>query len=263
MGATHQITDQTKLDKKGIQENMAGFNWQSDPNMIRKPDYFIYMFNVGAKSHEVCRPPQMPRVQIPGIKPGEKFRMAFKIPNTVNQMWADPDNGSPRIHGEHGERVAMDMINPNNLGIDQDAEIDQSKVLSAGNDLSKYGVFWSRNEVPTELELTAARKRMEKFYRELLRRADQLATNGKRDEITDDMHMAADYFQYQAAWHVQVEVPLACPQCGENIKQGVAYHKNSMDVICVIDWKRTVASGAKKKEEVPEELRWWGKEKAQ
>lgn len=257
MSADATVQSLNQIDKRTNSENAATFNWRSNPNMIRQPDYHLYMFNVGPMKHEVARPPIMVKATIPACPKGQKYIMAFKIGNIVNQIWADPDNGEPRTHAEYGERVMMDIVNPYNLGIDQDAPIDENHVFSVNADLGKFGVFWSKNEVPTDEEIQKAVGRMEKHFRQQLNVADALARAGKQSEITDVQHMAADHFHYKAGWHVQVEAPVSCPNCGEDIKPGVAFHKNSMDLICVIDWQRTVAAGAKKKSEVPEDKRWW------
>lgn len=252
--ATHKLANQTLIDKKGVKENADLLNpeaFRGNPNLVRPADYFIYIFNTGAMKHVVDRPPMFLKVNIPACNKGERYRIAFKLPNICHQTWPDPDTGTPRVHSEYGERVAMDMINPNNLGVDQDAEIDPSTVFSAGNDLSVFGVFWSRNETPTEEELQKAEARRDKYYRRLITTAREKARLGKHVDITDIEHMAAEHFRLNESWHTVVEAPIDCPNCGEQIKAGVAYHKNSMDLICVLDWDRAIAAGAKKESDRP------------
>lgn len=249
--ADASVASLNQIDKRTTQENLATFNWHSDPHMVRKPDYFLYLFNIGPLNHDVARPPMIVRAKIPACPKGQKYVTAFKLGNIVNQVWADADTGQPRTHSEYAERVLTDLINPYNLGVDQDVEIDPNRVFSVGNNLGEMGVFWSRNEVPTDEEMVKPRQRMEKFFRRMIAQGDALARAGKQEDITELMHIGADYFNYKAGWHTQVEVPATCPNCGEDIKRGVAYHKNSADVICVIDWDRSIAAGVKKASDRP------------
>lgn len=259
MPADASISNQTELDKRSIAENQVT-NLQLDANFQRRPDYFIYVFNVGARSHRVSNG-HLKNVLIPGVDKGQKYVMAFKLPNIVNQCWQGADNGMIQTYGDDGRRVAMDIINPANMGIDQDYEIPKDQIVSQGANLANWGLFWSLNEVPTDEEIAKAVGRMERYYRSLLKEADQLARSGKYDKIEEFHYIAADYFGYKGAWNTKVDVPNDCPNCGASVKQGVAYHRNEDGSVCVIDWQRTVAAGIKTKKEVPEDARWWVPEK--
>lgn len=236
------------------------------PGMNRKPEYYIYVFNIGAKAWvddanaklAIRRPPLMPCVSIPGCPKGKPYVLAFRLPDIVRQGWQDETTGGLRIHEEYGARVAMDIINPVNPTLDQDLQIDPNiQAFAQGFNLGAFGVFWSKNEVPTEEELNKAKGRMERQYRKLLVEADELERAGQRSKLTPDHYLAGDYFGYKANWRSVPEVPDNCPNCGAGIKRGAAYHRTEDGVICVVDWKRTVAAGVKTKADVPEELRWW------
>jgi hypothetical protein len=69
-----------------------------------------------------------------------------------------------------GRRVAMDLINPSNLGIDLDAEYPHG--MAVGNDFSKKGVFFSLHNPPLKKELRAAHKRLKGYYTDLIDRAN-------------------------------------------------------------------------------------------
>jgi len=247
MSANATITKQSRPIKAGQGPDTTDPGYQmgvkENPNMVRQAEYFIYVFNVGGKNHPITHP--LVKGNIPACPPGERYKLAFKLPNIMTQVWADDATGLPRTHAEYGERVATDLINPANLGIDQWANLDESQIISSGQDMAKFGVFWSLSEVPSDEELVKITEKMKKHYRVLIGRADELARKGKLEDITQDMHMAADYFQYEASWHAQVEMPTNCPNCGEKIRKGIAYHKNSMDMVCVIDRKRYEAATGK------------------
>lgn len=252
------ISSQTMLDKRSIQENQMK-NFTVDANFVRPPDFHIYIFNVSPKPFEVWRPPLMPRVQIPGIEKGQKYRLAFKLPNIVNQCWADADTGLARIAGFDGRRVAMDIINPANITLDQDLQMDPKNVFGEGVDLS-WCVFWSLNEIPTEKEMTKAIDKMEKYFRALLQQADDFARAGQYNKIQPDHFMAADHFRYKGVWNTRVEVPEDCPLCGGPIKKGAIVHAGPDGCHGVLDWKKAVAAGLKSREDVPIEARWWKEE---
>jgi hypothetical protein len=225
-------------------------NFTLDANTLRKPDYFVYVFNVGVRAHRVTTG-QLKNVHVPGVKAGQKYVLAFKLPNIVNQSWKDPDTDQVRVWGDDGRRVAMDLINPANMGIDQDFEIDPSQVVSSGADLSRWGLFWSLHEVPTEEELAKATKRMEKHYRFLINQADNFARTNHYDMIQDIHHIAADYFGHRSSWNTRVEVPEECPLCGLPVKKGVAIHAGADGCGGVLDWDKAIASGLKKESQRP------------
>jgi hypothetical protein len=68
----------------------------------------------------------------------------------------------------------MDLINPSNLGLDQDQ--DQASYLqwssAVGNDFGKKGVFFSTHNPPLKKEIKAAHKRLKKYYQEVIDRAN-------------------------------------------------------------------------------------------
>jgi hypothetical protein len=235
------------------ENQMRSFN--VDANFTRPPDYFIYIFNVSPKTFVVERPPLMPRVQIPGVESGQRYRLACKLPNILNQTWQDADTAQPRVHGFHGEQVAGDIINSANLTGDQWKDIENQ--LGQGVDLSKWGVFWSLKEKPTEEELSKAKARLEKNYRALLQEADDFARAGQYARIMPDHHLAASHFKYRAAWNAQVEVPETCPACGGGMKKGSVVHGGVDGCGAVLDWEKAVEYGQKSKADVPESKRWW------
>jgi hypothetical protein len=249
------IVSQTELDKKAFAENQIK-NFAVDANFLRKPEYFVHMYNVGERSHRISNG-LIKNALIPGVKNGERYVKCFSLPNIVNQCWQDPDNGQLRTYGEDGRRVMMDLINPANMGIDQDFELPPDQIVSQGSNLAVWGLFWSAYDPPQEEEIAKAVTRMEKHYRRLLTEADALDRAGKRGDILEIHHTAASYFRYKGTWNTVVEVPTDCPVCGNPMRKGAAFHMFDGGGICVNDWKRTVAAGARTKDQVPDEERWW------
>jgi hypothetical protein len=234
-------------------------NFKGNPYVDRRPDYWIHVFNISRQKFLVRRPPAFPVIEIPACPNDKPYIEVLRIPNIVNEksLNALASGGSEvQVTPIFGERFAMDIINPANEGADMWQEMGTSWIDSGGDDLSRRGVFWTLNEEPTGEELRKARVWMERHYRKLIKDAEELSKRNRPGDIIPEAHLAADHFKLSLAWHTDAEVPASCPNCGEPIKEGIAFH-SSNGILCVIDWKRAVASGVKKRDDVPQEKRWW------
>jgi len=240
-------------------ENSKNFSSHVDPNLLRKPEYFVYLYSVSGREFTVELPPHIRRLIIRACPAGQPWTLVTKLAHPFQQPDND-DNGNLIARSHDARRVAMDICNPSNTSLDQDLRLDPKFVLAYGNNLTQQGVFWSLNYPPTEEEVKKAVARKETYYRGLLEKARTLELANPKElefELNMDYHMAADYFGVETNWHKRVERPAFCPNCGEGIKTGVAFHKHPDGFLCVIDWKRTVEAGVKSKDDVPDHLRWW------
>ncbi len=242
-------------------ENIKGISFvdfTQDANLQRKPDYYLYLFNISPRKFQVCRPPSWPMINFAACPAGKKYELVGRVPSIVNEVSLVVDRTV--VTGIAGERFATDLLNPTNTGIDIWKEITDGEIswLDGGtDDLTRRGMFWSRNEVPSEDELRMAKSRMEQHYKSLLQQADSLERENRQKEIGPEHRMAAEYFHYKAHWHVVAETPNFCPNCGEAVRTGVAYHATPFGTMCVIDWQAAVRAGVKTRADVPEEYRWW------
>lgn len=240
-------------------------NFSDDPNITRAPQYYIHVYNISPRAREVRRPPSFPLIRFAACPKGQPYIKAAEIPNIVNEKWVDAASGEIRNRGIIGERFAMDLLNPTNLGIDcwQEITDDAQSWIDAGgtDDLTRRGLFWTLNDPPKQWELDRAKERLEKHYRNMLLVADSYWQSPDADQkrnIGREHHDAADYYRVKNVWHTVAELPSLCPNCGENLPNpNVPYHRNSLGERCVIDWKRTLESGVIKKSDVPESKRWW------
>ena len=252
-------------------------DYTADANVSRAPDYYLYVFNVAPRDFEVRRPPSFPFIKF-GRCPKDLqeaatlninendlvivngqivARKVMTAPNIVNEKWIDSASGETRVRGIVGERFLMDAINPANLGVDMWKQGEDSWIDSGSDDLSRRGIFFTRNNPPEAFEIAKTKERMEKHYRKLLLEADELWNDEKtRRLVGPEHHSAAEYFHVRAKWHTVAELPTLCENCGEEVKAGAAFHLTAFGV-CVRDWQRTVAAGVKSKSDVPEEKRWW------
>lgn len=252
----------------------------------RQPEYFLSVFNIAPKKFVVNRPPQFSAIVFLPCPAGRSWLKVATIPDIVGEKWVNAESGKIDTNGVRGERFVMDLLNPSNLGIEMWREItdEQMTWIDGGtSDLTRRGVFWTRNDEPgqtclahggcgnaakcpqcgadTFSELSLAKSRMEKHYKQLLMQADQYQREGHLNEIGPEHHLAGDYFHVRTPWHVVAELPQTCPNCGDAIKEGVAFHISSVGTVCVLPtqeaWQRTVNSGVKRRSDVPDEYRWW------
>ena len=205
----------------------------------RKPDYFVYLYNVSELTHIISRPPLFADAKLPGRQGREQYHYIGKFPQPLNLPKGNVDSNEVDFFMQDTRRFVTDMINPDNLTINQDVVIERS--TSGGtNDLGAKGIFWSyngpsekwepterlnpdgtqHNETPTVEEIQASVKRMEKRYRFILNEAKTVeASNPKElpDKVTPELHAAAEYFGETYSWHNKQVRADYCPICGEKI----------------------------------------------
>jgi hypothetical protein len=263
--ATHSITHQDGPEAglgraQTYDANSAlGLNPVLDPNIFRKVEYHVYVYSVADREIRIKRPPIFPNLVMPA-RGKERYVKVTSLPSPLQTVDRDL-NGNLIANWTDGRRAAMDLINPNNWGIDQDATLAGKTAMAVGVNNGERGVFWSLNDPPTEEEIRKAEGRKETYYRALLERARVTELSdpaGLQEVINKDYHLAAEYFGVEASWHRKLSTKATCRNCGEEIRSAdVAFHKTSDGVICVLDWERTVKAGVKHKSDVPPGMEYW------
>jgi hypothetical protein len=230
---------------------------------ISEPKYFVHIYNIAPKEFPISRT-LFPRFTARACPAGERYIKVTSIRHPFPELDHESDDTSQiRIREHIAERVAQDICNPENTTLDQNLIVQNS--FNIDGNLNLQGLFWSRNNPPTEAELKDAEKRLETYYRGLLSMATALErTNEKElyERKTPDWHDAADYFGVETSWHQKqtrkVEVAKhSCPNCGDDIKAGAAFHRDSEGDLCILDWQRAYEAGRVTKEQVPESKIWW------
>lgn len=233
----------------------------------RKPDFTVYLYNVSESKFEVSRPPVIVNFIIPGrsglglnpysledlMKNGgnkERYILATSFPSPLVTPKPSTDSSEIGFDAIDTRRFAMDIVNPENIGIDQDAILDPKDIKSKGNNLGAKGVFFSLNNPPTEQEVNAAINRMEAGYRALLEeaRATEISNPALLSAtLSPEHHAAAEYFGESFSWHGKKVKTEACENCGDRVKAGSAFHKTDEGGMCIRDWKRAVKAGVRTK----------------
>jgi hypothetical protein len=165
----------------------------------------VWIYNVSAQRHESSIHPVLGRnVIFPAVKEGEDYSVVTSIPRVMRYPKANVDSGDMSPVFEDGRRIAMDLINPDNLGLDQDATPMSLHTSGNGRNLGAKGVFWSLKNPPGKMEVRLAKKRMEMRYKFLLEQAETVLKVDPRilkEMITPEHHAAADYMGGSYVWH--------------------------------------------------------------
>jgi len=175
-------------------------------NLAAKPTYKVWIYNVSRQSFTVVHP-VLRTVTVPANTTRKKYVLFTSLPNVVQMPQANIDTDEITAKPMRGERLAMDLINPDNLGLDQDAEIRWR--TSIGRNLGEMGVFWSLSNPPKASEVAAAVKRMEGYYKRLLEQAEALEKVSIEREfqniVTPAHHAAAEHFKITNKWHPRLK----------------------------------------------------------
>ena len=163
----------------------------------------VWIYNVSRQQHMPVNHPILTEVKFPAAKEDEDYAVVTSIPRVMRYTKENIYTGHVDIVFEDGRRIAMDLVNPDNFGVDQEKPIWHAGTAE-GRDLGAKGVFWSMKNPPGKLEVRLAKKRMEMHYKFLL---EQAATVQKvdpkqlRDTITPEHHAAAEYMGGTYIWH--------------------------------------------------------------
>ena len=280
MEATHQYVGTLDSHSKAMAvANNINFELISTSSytLNKEPEYFVYIYNLSEVnvgndvSFVVSRPPLMREFKIKRRMPGQEYTLATKLPQPLLVPKGNVDSNEVDMVPQDVRRFAMDIINPDNLTVDQDAFIDPTKVTGHGNNLGGKGVFWSLNgpgateggtrksirigrenvsvfEVPQPSEIKAARDRMEKNYKRALEEADAVQISQPADLgkfLTPEHHAACEYFGEDRSWHGKKSKTDFCSICGERMRHGAAFHKTEEGVLCINNWDGAIKAGVK------------------
>ena len=205
-----------------------------------EPDYFIYVYNLLDKEWIVRQPPLFAAFHIPKREKGKRFAVTL-LPAFVNEVTMKAGTTELSYKQIDGRKAATSLLNPGAFpGTNWEGQLHNWDTDDqTGNNLNNFGCFWSltrpdetdKLEVEIELFLDKCKVTME----ELVKRAEELFESGERKLISPLMHFAMDYLGKQAPWHMSMRHMISCPICGDQVPEGIAYHRNSFGDRCIID----------------------------
>lgn len=239
--------------------NPENFNVIITGHMMRQPKRLIYIHTVAKRSSAFLTRTLFPKLRLAACEAGERYVTSAVVPDPIPQASPDQERGGTRIDEHDGWRAAIDLLNPANLTYNPFSGTNNPDFFANrnGQNLIAEGFWPSENEVPTEDEIKLAEKHRDQHYRWLTREATRLAAVSTKElneflQSYPDVHIAMDALGMSAQWHTVSAVTASCPNCGDAVKQGIAYHLSSTGIICVIDPLRSLKAGAIDKERYQE-----------
>lgn len=129
----------------------------------------VWIYNISELAHTLYGS-VVKELKVPACKDAE-YAVATSLPGIMRLPKENVDEGELDYYLLDGRRAAMDLINPANLGVDQDQSPTFMSQFSQGNNYSRRGVFFSLHNPPLKKELRAAHKRMKTYYSDLMEKA--------------------------------------------------------------------------------------------
>jgi hypothetical protein len=197
---TAYILKRTELDDKMEQGLMRGANFSVDPCIDHLNFLFnnrgkvkVWIYNVSHQEHLLGNG-LIKKMRVPACKDGEEYAVVASLPAVMITSKENVDTGEFDYLMSDGRRMAMDLINPSNLGINQDAEV--SSWFASGNNFSSKGVFFSTHNPPLKKEIRAAHKRLKPYYEDIIERANLVRLTsiaGTLGITLEEIEAAQDY----------------------------------------------------------------------
>lgn len=240
-----------------------GHNGSRAPQIweMRPEEYRVYIFTVGHTDRLSTTHALLGRINVPGCKPDERYKLVTSVRHPFPQriediLLSDPNDDPYRYHD--AKRIAQDICNPSNPFLDQKIDdygkLDPYFAVQDGTNFSRFGVFWTLNQTPTEEELANAEKRRDAFYKNTISEHDRLyaAKPANAANFGPDVRMALDYFGEQRDYHRKFIPVQTCPNCGTQIPASAGFHFMPNGACCVNDWDKAIAAGVKTKKDRPD-----------
>ncbi|MFZ1012866.1 MAG: hypothetical protein WAN28_05930 [Terracidiphilus sp.] len=231
-----------------------------DPRMPRMfPVHrMIYIYSVARQNYPKQHPYFKGVLQAP--KKGERFALCCAVPDPPQQLSIDAERGGKRVdvepRDEAGWRVAIDILNPNNPSLNPyfTPSPEQAALYEVGKDVNliKFGLFPSLNNPPNEEELLKAEQTRDAADDELINEAFQEQASNPQGfrrwlKAHPGISAAMEARGVTADWHHRAERKIKCPNCGDSVIEGVAFHKSSAGVVCILDPERAAKAGVEVK----------------
>lgn len=176
--------------------NYIHFNFEQ-LNILPASKDKIWIYNISELGHTL-RGSIIPELKVPACK-NEEYVVVTSLPAILRLPKVDVDKHEFAYVLLDGKRAAMDLINPSNLGVDQDAG-DNGLSFSYGNNYGNRGVFFSEHNPPLKKDLRAAHSRMKKYYAGLLEKAkmSRFLAAASAALVPVDEFMAAETYIYNS-----------------------------------------------------------------
>lgn len=247
-----------ETQKELRKQNEANFNTIINGRAMREPRRMLYIHAVSKKPKDVTRT-LFAKLHLKGCENGERYVTCAVVPDPIPQPSPDQERGGTRIDESDGWRACIDLLNSNNWTNDPYSGSNNPDFYAnrQGMNLIAEGFWPSIHEVPPESEIKRAEECVKKHYQWLTKEAIRLNGSGMQREFNEflqtypDTHVAMDALGLSAPWHAASVIEAFCPNCGEKIRPGIAFHTGELGP-CVIDPVRAYKAGVLTKERMEE-----------
>ena len=222
--------------------NNEGFNPVISGRRMRDPIRTIYVYSVARRSFTISTL-LFKKLRLKGCENGERVVRCTSLPDPFPQVCQDNDRGGSRIDDNDAWIAVIDMLNTGNFTLNPyHGESNPNFYANTnGTNYMAEGLFPSLNETPAEAETKKAEDARDKHYLYLTKESKRLYAIGAKQgneflQRYPDTHIAMDALGLVADWHQSNTVKVLCPNCGDPVRDGLAFHKSSAtDRLCVID----------------------------
>ena len=173
----HKRTEETTRMENGL---MASSNYKFDPciehlnwTFKQQGKVKVWIYNISHEEYTLGNG-VIKNLRVPACKGDELYSVVTSLPAVFITPNEKVDSGEIDYLLSDGRRIAMDVINPANLGIDQNIDMNGNWIAytSLGTNFSKKGIFFSTHNPPLKKELRDAHKRLKAHYLDLMERAN-------------------------------------------------------------------------------------------
>jgi hypothetical protein len=161
----------------------------------------VWIYNVSHREYTLGNG-VIRKLVVPACREDEEYSVVTSLPAVMFYPRENVDSDETEYTPIDGRRVAMDLINPSNLSIDQDADFSWNAKFSLGSNFSVKGIFFSTHNPPLKREIKAAHRRLKSYYKELVGRAELLNKVNFIGYAAKELGVAAEEIQ-QAQQYVQ------------------------------------------------------------
>lgn len=205
-------------------EHVAGFNRrkrQAIPAQLVKERPSLYIHNIHNMQHRAELGGLRTWI-IPPCPEGQEYS-TLKIPGLIPEDYDMGDgNGNMAMAFTMGEDLAKEIVGT-------DTAMKDLQLYTTNKEW--FGVFSSRNEVPTKKELEKSREKLDAMMTLLVADGNRRAMEGNSDKpgvgvnSIGPMHRKAVLYTGQkVSWMTPSEKYIECPGCGEKVKPTILKH---------------------------------------
>lgn len=242
MPPTAALKKTHKLSAGDLGGDVEATSLKTQDTISSRPPLFIY--NICALSHTRNQPPEFVAFTVDACPKGEPFSCKI-FPGVVKERYQRPGTSEFRYEEVDGRKYATSLLNPDCFpGTDWEAQLIEGTTGNndmTGMNMNALGVVWLEwppDDPRTAKALARVRERVDRTMDALVKEGERLHAEGRPGQISAMMHFAMEYFGLSAAWHMSHRHKIECPNCGDMILEGIAYHRNASGDICIIDRER-------------------------